>query len=153
MKDYDTFALMVDCSRNGVMNVPSVKRMIVLLEKMGYTALMLYTEDTFEVKKEPRFGYGRGRFIVEELKEISRFGGEHHIEVIPCVETLAHLNAIFTHPAYEEIHDVADILLAGEERTYEFLDHLFDSLEPRDGRGRDAWAGEIPPKARLHQPR
>ena len=129
MKDYDTFALMVDCSRNGVMNVPSVKRMIVLLEKMGYTALMLYTEDTFEVKEEPLFGYGRGRFTIEDLKEISRFGKEHHIELIPCVETLAHLNAIFTHPAYEEIHDVADILLAGEEKTYEFLDHLFDSLE------------------------
>ena len=62
---------------------------------MGYNALMLYTEDTFEANNEPFFGHFRGRYSKEELKEINRYCLEKNIELIPCIQTLAHLNAIF----------------------------------------------------------
>ena len=53
MKTYKHFGVMLDCSRNGVMKPEAVKRMIDCLQKMGYNALELYTEDTFEVEGEP----------------------------------------------------------------------------------------------------
>ncbi len=129
MKNYDMFTLMLDCSRNGVMNIPSLRKMILLLEKMGYDSLMLYTEDTYEVQNEPYFGYLRGRYSEEELKGICAFGQEHHVEIIPCIQTLAHLNCIFKHDAYEKICDVNDILLVDEPRTYELIENMFASLE------------------------
>ena len=43
------FGTMIDCSRNAVMSVPSVKRWIDLTSDLGYNTLMLYTEDTYEV--------------------------------------------------------------------------------------------------------
>ena len=50
--DYNTtfrhFGTMIDCSRNAVMSVPSVKRWIDLTSDLGYNTLMLYTEDTYE---------------------------------------------------------------------------------------------------------
>ena len=42
MKPYKHFGVMLDCSRNAVMKVESVKRMIDCLQKMGYIALELY---------------------------------------------------------------------------------------------------------------
>ncbi len=129
MENYEMFALMVDCSRDAVMNVENVHSLILLLEKMGYDSLMLYTEDTYEVTGEPYFGYLRGRYSIEELREISVFGEEHHIEVIPCIQTLAHLNCIFKHEEYKPINDIDDILLVGEERTYELIENMFVSLE------------------------
>lgn len=129
MNYFDTFALMIDCSRNGVMNLDSAKRLIVLEEKLGYNALMLYTEDTFEVEGEPKFGIGRGRYTIAEIQELDAFAKKHHVELIPCIETLAHLNCIFRHFEYDPIHDIDDILMVGEERTYELLDHMFASLE------------------------
>ena len=129
MKNYDMFTLMLDCSRNAVMNLPSLKKLILLLEKMGYDSLMLYTEDTYEVEGEPYFGYLRGRYSVQELQEICAFGKEHHVELIPCIQTLAHLNCIFQHACYSSINDVNDILLVEEKRTYELIDHMFASLE------------------------
>ncbi len=123
------FALMVDCSRDAVMNVENVHSLILLLEKMGYDSLMLYTEDTYEVTGEPYFGYLRGRYSIEELREISIFGQKHHVEVIPCIQALAHLNCIFKHEEYKPINDIDDILMIGEERTYELIENIFVSLE------------------------
>ncbi len=123
------FALMVDCSRNAVINVKNVRSLILLLEKMGYDSLMLYTEDTYEVSGEPYFGYLRGRYSTKELRDISFFGQEHHVEIIPCIQTLAHLNSIFKHKEYKPINDIDDILMVSEERTYQLIENMFVSLE------------------------
>lgn len=129
MNNFDTFAFMADCSRNAVLNIASIKRLIRFLSKMGYNALMLYTEDTYEVDNEPYFGYTRGRYSKEEIKEIIEYASKYQIEVIPCVQTLAHLNQIFRHQEYASINDVNDILLVDDERTYKLIDNMFSTLE------------------------
>ena len=47
--------VMIDCSRNAVMNTDSVKEFANILKRMGYNTLMLYTEDTYEVNGNPLF--------------------------------------------------------------------------------------------------
>ena len=121
--------IMIDCSRNAVMNVDSIKKMVLHLEKMHYDTLLLYTEDTYEVDGEPLFGHLRGRFSKDELREIDSFCIQHGIELIPCIQTLAHLNAIFKwHKEYDRINDCNDILLVDEDDTYELIDRMFSSL-------------------------
>lgn len=61
---------MPDCSRNAVLNVEGAKLLIRHLAVMGFNALMLYTEDTYEIEGYPYFGYMRGRFTKAELKEL-----------------------------------------------------------------------------------
>lgn len=121
--------LMIDCSRNSVMNLQALKKLIPVLAKAGYTTLQLYTEDTYEVNDEPYFGYLRGRYSKQELKELDAFALSYRIELIPCIQTLAHLRAIFRWPEYQNINDTADILLVGEERTYKLLENIFDTLK------------------------
>ena len=67
------FGVMLDCSRNAVMKVSSVKKYIDILARLGYDTLMLYTEDTYEVENQPYFGYLRGRYSKAELKEIDAY--------------------------------------------------------------------------------
>ena len=116
---FDTMGVMIDMSRNAIMSVDGLKKFIPLLAKMGYNALMLYTEDTYEIEDEPFFGYMRGRYSKAELKEIDDFAFAHGMEVIPCIQTLAHLNAFVrwnTAPV-----DYGNILLADDERTYDLI--------------------------------
>ena len=116
---------MLDCSRNAVPTVATVKDYLCQMALMGLDTLMLYTEDTYEIEGQPYFGFQRGRFTLAELREIDDFAASYGIEVIPCMQTLAHLNAIFRHrPAYECIHDIDDILLVDEPKTYEFIDEM-----------------------------
>ena len=119
---------MIDCSRNGVMNIQSLKRWIDLMADMDYNTVMLYMEDTYEVKNNPYFGYGRGRYSINELREIDSYANTKGIEIIPCIQTLAHLNGIVNWSSYRDIVDCNDILLVGDERTYELIDNMFASL-------------------------
>ena len=117
--------VMLDCSRNAVMTVESVKKYAELIKKMGYNTLMLYTEDTFEIDTEPFFGHLRGKYTKDELKEIDGFCNEIGLELIPCIQTLAHLNAIFKwKKVYGSINDCDDILLIDEEKTYELIEKM-----------------------------
>ncbi len=123
------FGVMIDCSRNAVMTVDAVKRFASLISKMGYNTLMLYTEDTYEVEGQPFFGYRRGRYSIEELKEIDAFCRGLGIELVPCIQTLAHLNCMFRWDGeYSDINDCDDILLVGEPRTYELIEDMFKSI-------------------------
>ena len=48
--------------------------------------------------------------------------------MIPCIQTLAHLDAIFHWEVYSDIRDCNDILLCEEEKTYKLIDDMFLSL-------------------------
>jgi hypothetical protein len=67
---FATVATMIDASRGFVPTVSSVKKLIDRLALMGYNMMMLYTEDTVELEDRPFFGYMRGRYTKEELREI-----------------------------------------------------------------------------------
>ena len=117
---------MIDMSRDGVMTVSALKKYITYLSKMGYNAIMLYTEDTYEVLDEPFFGYMRGRYSVEELREIDSFAASLGIEVIPCIQTLAHLETIVRWG--KAPMDMGGVLLTDNERTYAFIENMFKTL-------------------------
>jgi hypothetical protein len=121
---FERLGVMLDCSRNGVLHLDGVKQIIRYLALMGYTYLMLYTEDTLEVKGYPYFGYRRGRYTRAEIQDIESYCGLFGLELIPCVQTLAHLNQALRWEAFAELRDVNDILLIGEEKTYALLEAL-----------------------------
>ena len=126
MKKFENFGVMIDMSRNAVMSIDGLKRFLTLLKKMGYNCAMLYTEDTYEVDGEPYFGYMRGRYSKAEMKEIDAFAKGLGITIIPCIQTLAHLNATFRWGNVPK--DCDDILLTDDARTYDLIDHMFASL-------------------------
>ena len=126
---FETLGLMLDCSRNAVMTVESVKQLLRVLALMGYNMLQLYTEDTYEVDGEPYFGYLRGRYSKEEMKELDAYAKELGIEMIPCIQVLAHLNAIFKWRTYTAgYRDCGDILLCGSEKVEQLIDRMFATL-------------------------
>ena len=128
MKNFERFGVMIDCSRNAVPSIDGLKKFFTILAKMGYDCVMLYTEDTYEVEDEPYFGYKRGRYSIAEMQEIDRFAASIGIEVIPCIQTLAHLNAIFRWDEYRKIKDIDDILLLDDERTMTLIERMFATL-------------------------
>lgn len=117
--------LMHDCSRNAVPTVSMVKDLICTLVMCGYDYLELYTEETYELPGEPYFGYKRGRYSTEELKEIVAFADIFEFEMVPCVQTLAHLRRLNNWIMYYDHMDIDDVLLVGDERTYNLIRKIF----------------------------
>lgn len=121
---FEHLTYMADCSRNGVCSPDHLRRLMVKLSLMGYDRLMLYTEDTYQVEGYPYFGHFRGRYSRQELRELDGFAASLGIEMVPCIQTLAHLNAIFRWPAFKQAHDTGDILLCGSDDTYNLIEAM-----------------------------
>lgn len=125
---FETLSVMVDCSRNAVLNMDSAKELMVQLSVMGFNSIMFYTEDTYEIPDYPYFGHMRGRYSVEEMKQLDAFGQKIGMEVIPCIQTLAHLNAITDWSCFKPYIDIDDILLADDDRTYALIEAMLKTL-------------------------
>lgn len=121
---FDFNGPMLDVSRNAVLKVDTVKQMICYMAFMGLNGLMLYAEDTYEVPNQPYFGYMRGRYTAQELKELDDYAAQFGIEVVPCIQTLAHLAQALKWPFTSKIKDNNDILLVGEPETYVFIEEM-----------------------------
>ena len=128
MEGYKRFGVMLDCSRNAVIKAEEVKKFAAVLAGMGYDTLMLYTEDTFEVEGEPYFGYMRGAYSQAELRDIDGYLKTIGMELVPCIQTLAHFTNVCRLPHYADYFDVNDILLIGDDKTYELIDRIFSTL-------------------------
>ncbi len=129
MRNNNYFGVLLDVSRNGVLKVDEVKKYLKTLSGFGYNMCMLYTEDTYEVKDEPYFGYLRGRYSISEIQEMDEYAKTIGVELIPCIQTLGHLETLFKWNTYKTtVWDIDNILLCDNERTYTLIENMFKSL-------------------------
>ncbi len=124
---FSSLGMMLDVSRNAVLKPSVLRRMIGQFALMGINQLMLYTEDTYEIPEEPMFGYFRGRYTQEDLRGIDAHAALFGIEVVPCIQTLGHLEEMLHWPAYAHLRDTADILLAGDPAVEAFIEKMIDA--------------------------
>ena len=123
-KHFDTNCWMIDVSRNAVMKPSQVKKIIMIMALFGLNRLMLYTEDTYQLDKYPYFGYLRGKYTVEELKDLDEYASSLGVELVPCIETLDHLGRVLRWDAFKNIQDGPTNINVGEEATYEFIEEM-----------------------------
>ncbi len=119
---FKSCGLMLDMSRNGVMRPEKVKEYLDYMLAHGMNAVMLYTEDTYQVDEYPEFGYLRGSYTAEELREIDDYAYSIGIEVIPCIQTLGHLEHFTKWPSARPFTDMQNVLLVDCDETYKFIE-------------------------------
>lgn len=125
---FQTRGAMVDCSRNSVPTVACVKTMMRQAAMMGHNAMMLYTEDTYEVPGYPAFGQYRGRYTREEILSMDDYADMLGIELIPCIQTLSHLERALRWPCTNAVKDDSSTLLVGEAATEKFIRALLTTV-------------------------
>lgn len=126
---FEKSGIMLDCSRNGVPNLNYIQSIIRKLALMGHNQLLLYIEDVYEIPDEPYFGLMRGRYSKQELKSIDAYAKRFGIEVIPCIQTLAHLNQfLFWDHEFYKYADIDDILNISRETTKDLITKMIANL-------------------------
>lgn len=126
---FENLAVMVDCSRNAVKKVETLKKFMRYISQLGYNGIWLYMEDVYEIPEEPYFGHKRGRYSHAELKEVTAYARELGLKCIPAIQTLAHLNGITRWRRFNpSVLDTDDILLIDEPQTYDLIEKMFKSL-------------------------
>ncbi len=123
---FEMFGIMLDCSRNAVMTVEYVKKWLRRMALMGYNMLMLYTEDTYILEDEPYFSYMRGGYTLAEIKEIDSYALALGIELIPCIQTLGHMEQMLRWDAYGTVRDTSSVMLVDCEDTMTLIGKILD---------------------------
>lgn len=126
---FSTVGVTVDMSRNAVLTVESVQTLLREMAVMGLNTLMLYTEDTYTIETEPYFGYMRGRYSPEELSACARYAAAFGIEIVPCIQTLAHLEQFLKWTSPErDLVDTKGVLLVGSDSTYALIEKMIEAI-------------------------
>ena len=127
---FEECGMLLDVSRGGVIGVDGIKEYLTYMASLGMNQAMLYTEDLFDLENYPIFGYMRGRYSMAELKEIDDFAYEMGIEMIPCVETLGHLEQFIRWGTCTidsmgiTFANTDSVLLVGDDETYKFIEDI-----------------------------
>ena len=74
------------------------------------------------MEEYPYFGAYRGRYSSEELHELAVYADQFGIEMIPCIQALAHLKNTLRWEAMAGMQDTDDILMVGESEVYRFVE-------------------------------
>lgn len=125
---FTTNGAMVDMSRNAVMNVKTIKFFMRKMALMGLNTFMLYTEDTYEINERAYFGYMRGRYTADEIRELDAYALKLGIELVPCIQTLGHLATALRWSAANAYKDTQNALLADADATYKLIDDMLRSI-------------------------
>lgn len=125
---FKTNGTMLDVSRNAVMKTDYLKFYLRKMALMGLNTFMLYTEDTYEIESRPYFGYMRGRYTKEELKDLDAYALKLGIELVPCIQVLGHLATALRWNAMGSVRDTRNALLADNEATYKLIDEMFKTV-------------------------
>ena len=125
---FDQFTVSIACESNGVPNIATLKRFVDYMEKLGYNGLWLVIQTLYEIEGEPYFGYMRGRFTKEEIRELDEYCQSKNIELMPAIQTLGHMGALGKYGAYADQMDNREVMLIDDERTYVLIEKMFKTL-------------------------
>ena len=124
----DHSGIMIDASRNAVMRPDRLMHLVRLHALLGLNMLMLYIEDTYTVREHGWFGYLRGRYTPDEIRQLDDYAASFGISLVPCIQTLAHLHTALRYPEASGLCDTEDILLADCQEVYDFLKDAIRSI-------------------------
>ena len=135
-RHFASCGMMLDQSRNAVLRPDAVRRYIDISACLGMNMMMLYCEDTYTLTDYPAFGHLRGRYTREELTALDAYAAEVGVELVPCIQTLAHLATFLTWPSSAGLRDQRDILLIDEPETEALIRAMIQEMRAcfRSGR-------------------
>lgn len=124
--DFDTYAVLYDCSRNPILTTEYAAHWFRRLALLGYNMMMLYTKDAYQLPGETYFGYMRGAYSQEEIKEMDKVAKALGIEMIASIQALGHLEPILRWPAYGEVKDTDNVIMVDHKKSYKLIRKMLD---------------------------
>ena len=115
---------MIDVSRGRVYTVDYLKGCFARMAQMGYNGVMLYTEETYKLEGVPKWGYMRGGYTLDDVKELKASADANGLELVPCIQTLGHLEKYLRWSDADNVRCSNSTLLVGEPKTYELIEKM-----------------------------
>jgi len=128
MKKFKHLSVLIECS-SGITPTPeAVKNYIKILAETGYDRVYIGMADAYKIKEEPYFGYKRGGYTVNQLKDMDDYAKSVGVELVAQIQTLSHLHFLNKFPEYWGMFDTDNVVMVGEDRVYELIEHMIRTI-------------------------
>lgn len=121
---FDTLGLLLDCAHNATVTTAHFRKWLRRLALLGYDLAMVYTEAGYRLPDEPAFGYQRGSYTREEMRDLDRYAASLGIELVGSIQALGHLEQLLKWPPYTGLRDTAHTLLVGAPGVADLVDKM-----------------------------
>lgn len=124
--------LMLDVSRGKVPTPETLRGLVDLCVRLKLNALMLYVEHTFRFRRHPEIGADASPLEAATLRELDAYAAARHVELIPSLQSLGHMDHVLTLPRYQHLAETGRLwtLSPAEPGSYELLADLYDEFLP-----------------------
>lgn len=127
--DLEHRMIQYDIARGNTVNVEYWKRFIREFSRLKVNEIMLYMEDDYHFQTHPYLGRP-DTFTPEKARELVAYARQHHVALVPQIESLGHAGALLRHG---ELNDLrlgggAGAICPHAERTLPVLDDLYGEL-------------------------
>lgn len=128
MSKFEQLDAFVETTSNATPKIETLKNFAEYISKMGYTGMFLGSMDYYKIEGEPYFGYQRGGYTKEEIRELDEYCKSVNIELKPSIQVLGHLYFLGKYATYRDYMDNNEVLLVDDERTYVLIDKMFKTV-------------------------
>ena len=127
-----------DYGRDQLPTIDDQKRTIRTLAQYKMNTHLWFIEpDHFVYKFDPEIGKDYDRFTFDEIREVVAYAKKYYIEVIPVVESLAHMENTLNNPKYAGLAEVAGsgTLCPASDESFALIRNIIDEIaEAFDGK-------------------
>ena len=118
--------LLLDCGHNATVTTAHLRGWLRRMALLGFDTLLVYTEAGYLLPDEPCFGYLRGAYSHEEMRELDAYAAGLGIELIGSIQTLGHLEQMLNWPPYHRLRDTEHTLLVGDPGVAALVDKMIE---------------------------
>jgi hypothetical protein len=125
--DFPFRGVMLDVSRGKVPTLEDLRALVDRLARLKLNVLMLYIEHTFRFRRHPEIGANASPLEAETLRELDAYAAERHVQLVPSLQSLAHMEHVLAHDRYAPLaeSDARWTVAPTDPRTYELLADLY----------------------------
>ena len=130
--DFELRGIMLDISRGKVPTLETLCGIVDVCARLKLNALMLYTEHTFRFRRHPQIGKGASPLCAETIRELDDHASRNHVELIPCLQSLGHMDHILCLPRYREFAEteMGWTIAPTHPGSLELIGDLYDEYLP-----------------------
>jgi hypothetical protein len=130
--DFPQRGLLLDVSRGKVPSEAQLRALVDLCVRLKLNVLMLYVEHTFRSRRHPAIGAAASGLEAETLRALDAYAAARHVELVPNLQSLGHMEHVLVLPAYAELAetDARWTLACANPRSYALLQDLYDEYLP-----------------------
>lgn len=130
--DFAMRGVMLDVSRGKVPTFEGLCGLVDVLVKLKLNTLMLYTEHTFRFRRHPEIGKDDSPLDAQTMRALDQYASDRHVELIPCLQSLGHMDHILKLPDYRELAEteMGWTIAPTHAGSLELLRDLYDEYLP-----------------------